>query len=227
MYYFRNFGRKCLVMIAAVFLLIGPAQAVLIGQNDVTVAGPDSGDGFNITFDDVSGLQWLDLSVTSGMSRNQVQASSLITSGAYRFARDVEVDNLFATNIGISFGGSSAQTTPFNANAALVAAGQAFVNFFGVTNGQFPIGSFGLVDSATTLPGGFNTYSVRLTSPSNPTVQLFRLDRPDTLASSGGFAGFGSFLVKASDSSEIAEPGAFALFGAGLAMLLLVRRRRA
>lgn len=218
-----------LVSAVAVMLCLagGATNAALIGENDAGVTGTTSGDGFNITYDDVSGLRWLDLTITLGQSRNQVLASSLITSGAYRYATDAEVDNLFATNVGISFGPAfSGQTTPYFANAAIVSAGAALINFLGVTNGQVPIGSFGLVDSATTLPGGYNKYAIRQSSPSNPTIGLIRLTQFDTVGSTGGFAGAGSFLVQTSSNQVIPEAASLVGLGLGLAALGLTMGRR-
>lgn len=198
------FGRHSLARAAALISLLvcagaltlaGTASAALIGQNDAGILGSDSGDGFNLTFDDQSNLTWLDLTITRGFSRNQIQASSLITGGAYRYATDAEVNDLFLTNVGIGFVGSE-QFTPSFANFGIISRGRTVMNFIGRTNTQIPVGSWGLVDDVTTLPGGFNTYSIRETTL--PSTELLRINRGPGEASSGAF-GFGSFLVQAGD----------------------------
>jgi hypothetical protein len=205
----------------SVLLLLtsGFSHAALVGGNDVSVAGPDSGDGFNLTIDDQTGLEWLDLTITRGLSRNQVLASSLITSGAYRYATDVEVNNLFLNNVGIGFTGSE-QITPNYGSPTIILAGRILMDFLGRTNTQEPIGSWGLVDDVTTLPGGYNTYVIR--ESTLPSTQLLRLNfGPDD--SSTGYNGFGSFLVKA---TVVPEPSTYLLMGLGLLGLIALQRRR-
>ena len=218
-----NLHRYAVGAFAAVLtcLSASTAKATLTGMNDLGVVGLDSGDGFNLTFDDNSGLKWLDLTITRGMSRDQVLASSLITGGNYRYATDVEVADLFQTNVGIALAPGS-QITPNFAAPSIVATGTTMINWLGTTNTQVPVGTWGLVDAATTL-SPWNTYAIRKSTL--PSIQLVRINRNSFEASAGAF-GFGSFLVQATPTTGVPEPSTAVLFGAAMMAALIGRRSR-
>jgi PEP-CTERM motif-containing protein len=81
--------------IAAAGLGATAAPAALIEQN---LNAP--GDKL-ITFDDVSGLEWLDLTATLSFSYNQVLATSFVTTQGFKFADTAQVSALY-TNAGVT-----------------------------------------------------------------------------------------------------------------------------
>jgi len=87
-----------LTFVACLLLLLpaGPALAVLTEVDDLSL--PASPDGYNITEDDVTGLAWLDLTVTAGRSYDDitgVDGSDELGPGGdfegFRYATDLEV----------------------------------------------------------------------------------------------------------------------------------------
>ena len=97
-----------------------PVSAALTEVDDLTL--PGSPDGFNLTVDDVTGLEWLDLTVTSGRSYDDIVGNDgtdeLGPGGdfeGFRYATDLEVsgwingpqqDSLFS-NFGMTSGFAS------------------------------------------------------------------------------------------------------------------------
>jgi len=57
------------------------------------------------TLDDVTGLEWLDITETTGLSYNQVLSSTYVVNGGYRFATEAEIMGLYA-----SAGGTGTQS---------------------------------------------------------------------------------------------------------------------
>ncbi len=90
--YIMNTKNLCsIVMVAFLSLIAGSASAVLISKND-----PLYGMG-SLTVDSSTGLEWLDLSVTDGMSFNEVSGQLGFggTYSGFRFATPEEIFALF------------------------------------------------------------------------------------------------------------------------------------
>ncbi|MEM8945294.1 MAG: hypothetical protein AAGD11_08935 [Planctomycetota bacterium] len=79
---------------------ISPASAILVSQDDPT-HGPDS-----ITRDTDTGLDWLDLTLTTDRSYNDVMSNFTIGGdfAGFRFATGPELSTLFYTSAGITPG---------------------------------------------------------------------------------------------------------------------------
>lgn len=83
-------------VVLALLLLAGPAGAVLTEVNDPTL--PAALDGINLTQDDVTGLEWLDLTGTAGRTVDDIvgnDGSDELGPGGdfegFRYATDLEV----------------------------------------------------------------------------------------------------------------------------------------
>ncbi|MHA1568878.1 MAG: hypothetical protein ACTSXZ_05365, partial [Alphaproteobacteria bacterium] len=81
--------------IAAVGLTATPAHAFLIEQ-DLNAVGDNL-----ITLDTVTGLEWLDVTATLGLSYNAAEASLFVTAQGFRHANRDEVSALY-TNAGVT-----------------------------------------------------------------------------------------------------------------------------
>ena len=87
----RKMEKMLVVALVSAFLLLvgGTAGAALI-EGDLAAPG----DGL-VTLDTATGLEWLDLTATLGMSYNQAEASSYVTSDGFRHATMAEAQTLF------------------------------------------------------------------------------------------------------------------------------------
>lgn len=192
------------------------ALAALLAASGAHAALQDVA-GANYSLDTGSGLRWLDVSATVGLSYNQVTNSSLFSEG-WRYATGAEVRDLFASNLGFSEGAYSADVQGAVSFAALL--GGPTGEFFGQggTGGPF---IYGLTGDAK---GAGHELAYLQTG-----YQAATYNFGDSLADAATFAGgigytggSGSFLV-----SPVPEPSTYAMFGLGLAMVGWVARRRA
>ena len=190
------------------------AGATLMSQDDA-MFGLGS-----ITHDTDTGLDWLDLTVTQGLSYNNV-SSQLGAGGSYdgwRYASTAEV-NMLMVNAGIPDIGT--WSTP-NAVPTL-----ALIDLIGVTD---PLpgysGALGLTDAAHTVSEVSHEVSLLVwdsqegSTPigfANPSWDV----REDHLA----FQNVGSHLVRGA-TDPIPEPATMLLFGTGLAGLAGTRIRK-
>ncbi len=201
--------------------MAGAADALLISQ-DLNVAG----DGL-VTRDTSTGLDWLDVTATLGLSYNDAEATSFVTTQGFRHANTTEVATLFFNGGVIVLGTTSAE--PFVA-----------VNLPGVTNIISKLGCTKDCTAAGPLP---LTQGLADLDPASPTTVQFPFVQIDLLgqfgpanfaravspfvtfstSKDGSFSEVGNFLVRAP------EPSTLALFATGLALLAFLgwRRRRA
>lgn len=182
-------GALCLALSAA------PATAAII---DNGMSAIDTG----------TGLEWLDLTQTLGLTWNQVEASSFVTVDGYAHATDEQVIQLFQ-NAGFL-------TTDNTSNAANDPAAATLLGALGCT--QFCGTANALGRGFADWDGTFTTrpfYRASALGAAAATTSLLssNLDLSDASA--------GHYLVRA----VVPEPGTALLVGAGLAILGACRRR--
>ena len=86
-----RFSAPVLLTLAALCTASPVARAGLVALNDPSL--PASADGFNITLDTASGLEWLDVAVSSNFTFNTIQGQ-FAPGGlfpAFRYATDLEL----------------------------------------------------------------------------------------------------------------------------------------
>ena len=221
---------KLLRKLAVVILALGSvsvAQADLISVDD-EVFGSDS-----ITFDDDTGLEWLDMSFSDGLSYNQTLLE--IAAGGslegWRFATDSEFEGLILNTVGftpVDYGSFTQYDQMVNLVNLL---GSTYTNenpFYTITNPYAY--TVGFVDStglgyADARMFGWNDYSGGYYRPAADAAwdRSYDFTHPDYLGLPINQQG--SFLVHSS-TVPLPEPGTLALFVIGLAGMGFARRRK-
>ena len=200
---------------AALGLLVGvlaapAAQAALIEVD--LLAG---GDGL-ITRDTATGLDWLDLTPTNGISINAALALSVVADHGFQVATIAQVGVLFA-NAGIA---SSA------ANAADFVPAQTLMGLVGCTRNcsgsYFPESKGHAIWTGTTIRNALIALNTNSSLGSANTAGNFPAD-PYNTAESSASASAGTWLVRA---SPVPEPTSALLIASGLMLAGAASRRR-
>lgn len=235
----RQFSTVVGALVLVLALLTPQAQADLVGANDpALLAGVD---GFNLTRDTVSGLDWVDLTLTQGMDPAVV--ATQLSGGAfdgYRMASLPELVTLF------QHGSGNMKPPSFNwylkswswyhstyGSAADYEKAQTLIDFVGATHvyvggssyspyiynyayGWLYAGSHSRVCTVSTVTRPPGSYSYYRSS----------WDIPPTQYQAYPFYRYATWLVRDTPTEVIPEPGTLALLGAGLVVVALHRRRR-
>ncbi|CCQ75575.1 PEP-CTERM sorting domain-containing protein [Magnetospira sp. QH-2] len=189
--------KKSLIVsaIAAAFFAFSPVQAAPIDFSD--------NDWF--TTDNVSGLDWLDLTETQGWSLNQVNASATTIGGhsldGWQVATVDQVMDMAANFTGMAINPNPAawNLSPLSSNLLdLVGRTLSYESWFWTAD-LFQ----GVINNVAIVP----RYSGAASGPD----------------ASWNVAGF--MMVRDSGADQVPEPATLALFGMGLAGLGIARRR--
>lgn len=179
-----------------------------------------SSNGYSLTVDELSGLQWLDISVTRGLSRTQV--TDLMSDNGplkgFRYASIEEISS-FLTRAGVvGVGLSSTQSSHYSASISL--HGLWGYSRDGVTSNWYGNSIFGDFIHNTgwiRLSSGVS-YSWWTWQPSYSTSAYSYNSAPNVTP------GFGSALVR--QSVVVPEPNALLLFYLGSCLMANLRLRR-
>jgi hypothetical protein len=205
-HYSRRMLKRTLATLSLALAALS-AHAVVVSQDYAT-----AGDGL-LTYDSATGLQWLDWSVTAGLSAGQVLAGAGGWIQDFRFASADEVRTLFA-DAGLG-------DQPFYVAGAQDAAASftALVNTGG-TNYCESWRACGIVLMSTADPSSrIGVVSVILGGD-----QAYSYVLPDAASRGWVMSGYGSVLVR-NVTAPIPEPSTLGLSAIGLAALAVIRRR--
>jgi hypothetical protein len=208
------------VLFAITIVAIGAsAHAVVIPLYDPAVIGngnvPD--DGLNLSFDTSTDFEWLDLSLSTSMSYNNMIAQ-LGPGGlfdGFQHASNADVLQLW-TNLGLPTGSFPTFSNASDAGALADAAIDL------------------LSDTGTTASFRFTQgTSTDVTTPANHRVLTVRHDLPATVSTTAGNGGLGDATAGGQighwlyrDRSPVPEPSTLAILGTAIAAVSAIRRRR-
>ena len=211
---FKSMAAGLSMAVAALALTTTPAHAVLI-ELDLNAAGDKL-----ITLDTVTGLEWLDVNATLGLSYNAAEATAFVTAQGFSHANTTDVSTLF-TNTGVTD-----QTGAFTTG-----------NFPGAVELLAKLGCTNACGSPAPSVNGFADLT-----PFDAALATFPLVRPDfislvgrsfvftglgTSSKSDAFPILGNFLHRSPISPiAVPEPSTWAIMIAGLIGLSVCRRRR-
>ncbi len=191
-----NFKTKLAGASAVVLSLLGSGSYAALVDNGISM------------IDTATGLEWLDLTQTQGISWNAAEASAFVTTGGYVHATVDQVTTLF-TNAGFL-------TTDNATNALNVPAATELLTKLGCTQfcGTINATGRGFADSTGIFVSRPNYHTNGLgAGAAIISLQTSNLDLVDTTA--------GHFLVRA-----VPVPAAVWLFGSGLLGLAGIARRK-
>jgi len=218
----RNSGRFPVGMVAG---FARNTQLSVIGMNTnagATIISKDlynSGDGY-VTFDDSTGLSWLDLTLTQNQSYNSVMSGygGYVAQG-FRYATTAEVGNLIA-NAGVTQGNIWGWWDFSNQYYTTSAALSSLLGITYPYDGLW-VGTLGITGSSvTTGSHEFAEIAVNSHADSYANQDIGGLE--DYMSVSY----IGSFLVKDTQANTpVPEPSTIFLLGAGLASVSFMRRR--
>lgn len=197
--------------VAFMIVVAASAEAALVERDLFT-----PGDHY-LTWDTATGLEWLDLTLTIGISYNNVAAGygGYTTTYGFVFANQADTTTLFA-DAGLS------PVSGTSSDPAKVAAGTSLIALMGCTaNCATTPASRGFAD--------LNNFSVTVaTAPAlsiNPGVSVsWDADGAGILGKTQSIAGDGSWLVR---TAAVPVPASVWLLGSGLLGLLGMACRKA
>lgn len=191
-------------------------------------------DNGTYTTDDVTGLNWLDLTKTIGVSYNEAEAAN----PGYRYATNAEVENLFAT----VFSGYYDTVTAGTASSPYYGYSSADNSGTGAYSNQLNdiYAFFYLFGGKETV---YDTFAVGMYMDENNILRrMGGVDRPDALGvglntvygldynfvedPATPVNVYGVFLVQGQSVSAVPVPAAVWLFGSGLLGLIGIARRK-
>jgi hypothetical protein len=209
--YIRSFNRFILISLALLGLSVSPANAALMSVNDAVF-----GNG-SVTRDDVSELEWLDLTLTTSRSYNDL--SDKFDSGeefaGWRYASAAEVEQFFT--------GAGGGPGPFEGSQGTdVDWIETLLGLWGVTSSSSSESSFALTDTVNPFFGDL-VVSLLIDNPVGRTdfasVNGTRYGRDITIDL------LGSALVRSSPG-VVPVPAAVWLFGTALIGLVGFNKRK-
>ena len=239
-----------LIVASAALLSAGslavPAQGALIAVNDANFAA--SSDGFNITRDTASGLDWLDASITDTMKFVDVDAGPLTPEWRRATLADVEtlwdsaglrhpVTNALLTDFAVNLGNPSSLTAEGVTDQQfrdIFAKADALIQMLGITGGNNAnafrtIGTTADPDPISPAANAIAMidvlYSPFVQTPPGGCLGVIS-GTGSGIGDNGGRGDTGHFLVRNTPTAGIPEPATLALLGLGLAVIGAVARRR-
>lgn len=211
----------------AITFFVLAASSLSVQATIVSLDWQSSGDG-KLTYDNVSGLEWLDLTETTNTSYNQMLAQINSPGDLYssfRYATSAELDqlvqqfNLTTTNMLYSgFSNGIADLSGYLGITAFESPpgtagypGTGFYGFIGdLTLENYPWqdyrGTIGMYNSTTCQIGDCYAVEISYTLPDNAAEM------------------YGHFLVR--DATVVPIPAAAWLFGSGLICLAGIKRKK-
>lgn len=204
------------------------AAAALTEVDDLTL--PASPDGFNLTVDDVTGLEWLDLTVTAGRTYDDIVGNDgtdeLGPGGdfeGFRYATDLEVSGWINGPQQDSLFSNFGMTSTF----ASIGGFDIVRSYMAYLGCQGSCGTFGFIQGLALddLDSGQFVWFKAEAGPSQGSMfgsLGVSLDTPQmSLPTNGSSSSFGHFLVRA-----VPEPGVALALALGTASLAGLSGRR-
>lgn len=199
---------KAALFTATAFASLAPAHAALTATSTSVV-------------DSATGLEWLKLPLTAGMSYNAVQASSYVTQGGYSYASEAQIFKLFNDAGGMADSGVVLRAE--NEQPA-----KDLINLFGGCTSSLvrvTCGNANQYWSPAMWGNGSFIALVDVYDSSNWGILSTRW-LSNTQPNSSFRADVGAFLVRQSVSNAVPEPATFALVGVALAGFAFASRKR-